>query len=449
MVKVFISYVKDDSVLVNKLVDDLRVHGIDAWIDKKSLTPGTRWKTSIRNAIEGGDFFIACFSENYNNRAKTYMNEELTLAVEELRMRPANRIWFIPVKISECEIPDREIGARETLNSIHYVELFKDWNGSIRKIVRAIIPDYIFNDSGVDYPKLLKQFPAIPVNIARDVIFELILSPSNKKGIIAVKGAGGVGKSFFVHELMEMVTKLRMPDIKYALIDLYHEEHQHPLGLCKAIQNEIDPDSAYFNDFPKNFYDLQRARVAGVHSVSLGKLHDHCLELFFEELQIMTNSKKVVFFFDTFEVMQIKNNEFTNLMDWFNRLFRLNNIKSFFSYRAHQNGDEIDAFLQKSADDFSIDFIEYQIQPLSWSSALTILANAEVSLSNEEVNRLLKVSANSPLIFSMAIGYIKVYGKESVLNQEDIDINKLIKNIIDEFIPSYKRNQFVIPTQFT
>jgi hypothetical protein len=446
--KVFISYVKEDSVLVNKLVDALNVHGIDTWIDKTNLTPGTRWKTSIRKAIEGGDFFIACFSENYNNRAKTYMNEELTFAIEELRMRPTNRIWFIPVKISECEIPDKEIGAGETLNSFHYVELFKDWNGSIRKIVRAINPDYIFDDSGTDYPKLLKQFPAIPVNIALDVIFEIMVSPSDNKEIIAVKGAGGIGKTFFAHELMRKVSKLGLPAIKYALIDHYHLQHRHHLGLCKAVQNEIDPTSEYFKDFSKNFRKLEMARAAGDYA-SIDRLQSQCVKLFFEELQTMTESNKVVFFFDTFEVMRKKDGEFTHLTDWFDSLFQVNNIKSFFLYRPHENRDEIDTFLQKSANDFSMNFIEYQIQTLSWSSALTILSNREVILSNDELTRLFKISSNHPLIFIMAVEYMKTHGKESILKLDDTNINRdeLIQNMINEFIPPSKRDDIPLPPQ--
>jgi hypothetical protein len=60
-------------------------------------------------------FFVACFSREYAMRAKSYMNEELTLDIDELRQRPANKTWFIPVLLSDGDIPDRNIGAGETL----------------------------------------------------------------------------------------------------------------------------------------------------------------------------------------------------------------------------------------------------------------------------------------------------------------------------------------------
>ena len=69
------------------------------------------------------------------------MNEELTLAIEELRQRPSDRAWFIPVLLSECEVPARGIGAGETLADIQWVELYRDWEPGIIRIAAAIDPD--------------------------------------------------------------------------------------------------------------------------------------------------------------------------------------------------------------------------------------------------------------------------------------------------------------------
>lgn len=442
--KVFISYVKEDSTIVNKLVDQLNAHGIDTWVDKSSLAPGARWKTSIRHAIEDGDFFIACFSESYNNRAKTYMNEELTFAIEQLRLRPMSRIWFIPVKITECEIPDREIGAGETLNSFHYVELFRNWNDGIKKIVRAILPDYRFNDSKADYPNLLKQFPAIPVNIALDIIFEIIVNPRSNREIIAVKGAGGIGKTYFAHELMKKILKLKLTSIRCALIDHFHLGSRYPVGLCKTVQKEIDPTNAYFKDFSKNFQNLEKAQAAGESSLFTKELLNKCLRSFFEEFNTMTQSNRIVLFFDTFEIMRSRwGEESTNLAEWFNSLFQMSNVKLFFLYRPRENGDEIDTFLQNGSSNFSISLIEYQIQTLSWSSALSVLADREVALSNDEANKLFKLSDNNSLVFSMAVEYIKVHGKEAVLERDSNNSNEIVQDMVSAFKPT--RNEILTP----
>ena len=66
------------------------------------------------------------------------MNEELAIAIEELRQHPHDRIWFIPVKLNDCEIPDRDVGGGETLRDLHYVNLYEDWDDGIERIRRVI-----------------------------------------------------------------------------------------------------------------------------------------------------------------------------------------------------------------------------------------------------------------------------------------------------------------------
>ena len=93
--RVFVSYVHDNQDVVDRLAKELSAYGIKVWLDKSDLKPGYRSKDAIREAISEGDFFVACFSESYEKRSKSYMNEELTLAIEELRQRPTERAWFI------------------------------------------------------------------------------------------------------------------------------------------------------------------------------------------------------------------------------------------------------------------------------------------------------------------------------------------------------------------
>jgi len=150
--RVFVSYVREDHEIVDRLVRELSAYGFDVWLDKSKLAPGHRWKDAIREAISQGDFFLACFSEAYGRRSKSYMNEEIILAIEELRQRPTDRAWFIPVALSECEIPARSIGAGETLRDIHWVELHRNWDDGIASIAAAIDPN-----AGIDRPPRMPQ----------------------------------------------------------------------------------------------------------------------------------------------------------------------------------------------------------------------------------------------------------------------------------------------------
>jgi len=138
MSHVFISYVRENQEEVDRLCDELTKHGINIWLDRNDIAPGTRWKQAIRRAIREGAFFIACFSEEYSARSMTYMNEELIEAIEILRQRSIDQPWFIPVKLSDCEIPHRDIGAGETLRDLQWVDLYAAWEAGIQRIVGVI-----------------------------------------------------------------------------------------------------------------------------------------------------------------------------------------------------------------------------------------------------------------------------------------------------------------------
>lgn len=64
--------------------------------------------------------------------------EELTIAIEELRLRLHDQSWFIPVRLDECDIPDRSIGSGDTLESIQRIGLFGDHTSNLEKLVRAL-----------------------------------------------------------------------------------------------------------------------------------------------------------------------------------------------------------------------------------------------------------------------------------------------------------------------
>jgi hypothetical protein len=141
MPRVFISYIRENSKDVIRLVNALKAHQVDVWFDQTHLQPGDRWADVIRREIAQGDFFIACFSTEFSKRRKTFMHEEITQAIEQLRQRPVDQPWFIPVLLSDCEIPDRSIGVGETLRSIQWVTLYDDWDEGIRRIVAVIRPE--------------------------------------------------------------------------------------------------------------------------------------------------------------------------------------------------------------------------------------------------------------------------------------------------------------------
>jgi hypothetical protein len=102
---VFISYVSEDYDKIRKLSDVLESNGIKVWLDKEKLRSGVKWENAIIDAIKSGIYFIACFSENSENKQKTFQRKEIRIALNELALMPDDKVWFIPVKLSDCKSP--------------------------------------------------------------------------------------------------------------------------------------------------------------------------------------------------------------------------------------------------------------------------------------------------------------------------------------------------------
>lgn len=66
------------------------------------------------------------------------MNEELRLAIEQLRLMPLNRRWFIPIMLEPSTIPDFPIDATDSLSSLHYIDFSADWHRAMAQLVYAI-----------------------------------------------------------------------------------------------------------------------------------------------------------------------------------------------------------------------------------------------------------------------------------------------------------------------
>jgi hypothetical protein len=112
---VFISYVREDLADAERLQRELEANGIPVWRDTASLWPGEDWRAKIREAITRDALvFIACFSSRSAARRKSYMNEELLLAVEQLRQRQPDNPWLIPVRFDDCQVPGFELGPGRT-----------------------------------------------------------------------------------------------------------------------------------------------------------------------------------------------------------------------------------------------------------------------------------------------------------------------------------------------
>lgn len=192
---VFVSYVREDGNTVEKLCAELKRSDVEVWLDREKIRPGERWQIAIRRAIEEGAFFIACFSTAYGKRGTSYMNVELTIAVEQLRLRPADRAWFIPVLFEGGVVPDRPIGGGETLQDIQWVNLAEDWGNGVTRILSVLRPQSLQAPAGTSRRDreilviLMLDFVGFTAVVQRfdDSAFHSLMMASNSKLSAAVK----------------------------------------------------------------------------------------------------------------------------------------------------------------------------------------------------------------------------------------------------------------------
>lgn len=119
---VFISYVREDSGVVDRLQEALKAAGIPVWRDITDLPLGLDWRAQIRAAITDGALaFLACFSDTAVRRDRTEQRRELLLAVEEYQRRQPDRPWLIPARLTDCRLPDVDLGAGRTLADLNWV----------------------------------------------------------------------------------------------------------------------------------------------------------------------------------------------------------------------------------------------------------------------------------------------------------------------------------------
>jgi hypothetical protein len=134
----FLSYVHEDAIEVDRLQQFLESNGVTVWRDRNELSPGDNWRDVIQECITQNSFaFLACFSAASVTKEKTHMNEELGLAIEELRSRNTTH-WFLPVLLTPCEPPNYPIGVHGYLRNIQQARLYENWSEVSQRLLASI-----------------------------------------------------------------------------------------------------------------------------------------------------------------------------------------------------------------------------------------------------------------------------------------------------------------------
>ncbi|MFN8434176.1 MAG: TIR domain-containing protein [Anaerolineales bacterium] len=126
--KVFLCHARDDKLKTRELYRYLRKRGIQPWLDAEDLFGGQDWRVEIPKAIKASDAIIICLSKNSINK-EGFVQAEITFALEKALEIPQGRIFIIPVRFEDCEVPDN-------LERFHWVDLFED--DGFPKLMRSL-----------------------------------------------------------------------------------------------------------------------------------------------------------------------------------------------------------------------------------------------------------------------------------------------------------------------
>jgi hypothetical protein len=102
---VFLCHAKEDKAAVRTLRSMIEKWGHDPWLDEEKLLPGQDWDLEIRRAVERADVVIVCLSERSEKRG--YVQKEIKRALDIADEYPEGSIFLIPVKLTDCSVPDR------------------------------------------------------------------------------------------------------------------------------------------------------------------------------------------------------------------------------------------------------------------------------------------------------------------------------------------------------
>lgn len=218
---VFLSYCRDNADLVAKLRDDLMAAGEQVWWDQDIL-PGQDSKLAIRQAMKQSYAVVLCLSAETESRTTSGIYPEAADAVEAYRQYAPGKVFLIPVRLSQCEIPPVEIDVTRTLDRLQYVDLFppSKYQDGLRRLVRAI-------QTTGDRPGPAGEAPPAPPNplrecfvsfdsfieerthgfVGREFVFDAIEAfqshAASASGYFVVEGKPGMGKSAILAEYVK------------------------------------------------------------------------------------------------------------------------------------------------------------------------------------------------------------------------------------------------------
>lgn len=127
MPTVFLSYARPDARVVDRIARDLRIQGVDLWMDRQDLVAGQEWLPQIENAITKADFMLVFISKA--SLGSAWVSQEYQAAFQSQARAGGTRL--IPVLLERVDLPP-------FLASIQYVDFTDSYFEGVQQLLRAL-----------------------------------------------------------------------------------------------------------------------------------------------------------------------------------------------------------------------------------------------------------------------------------------------------------------------
>jgi TIR domain len=123
---VFISYSRQDTQLIERLVRELEAAAVAVWIDREDILGGAKWRRQIVDAIEAADVVLVALSPNA--AASDNVRKELDIAQE------ANKL-VLPVEIRRIVVPRDMV---YQLIGLQRIDLATGFDVGVKRLVESV-----------------------------------------------------------------------------------------------------------------------------------------------------------------------------------------------------------------------------------------------------------------------------------------------------------------------
>lgn len=102
--KIFLCHASEDKLLVRSIYELLKNANFNPWLAEDKLMPGAEKDEVITNEISRSNIIIICLSSNSVSKTG-FVQKEIRNALEVATLQPDGKIFIMPIKFNECQIP--------------------------------------------------------------------------------------------------------------------------------------------------------------------------------------------------------------------------------------------------------------------------------------------------------------------------------------------------------